>query len=287
MRRCKLLKVAIILTLTRKRSLVRIQSRLEGTLQESGIDRGNVPILSEGESLLGKSARDEYVNAPDKATLEHASANCTVEYKQDPNGANMQPWNLQFPCHISTLRSIYEKQGLFDKTTTPETGKRSLRLNSGEARSGDSISMFGTDEGVAAQESVLFGIPEVIRSHGIHAVFIVATSEEDSPFLTRFLHANNAGVRVVISGATRLFMRGSTAQFRGDMMVSGFPLPSAAVAIGPMLSFEAGGGPCRMSTVEMRKSSRVDAAERVMQNAALELKQCLCSAGLPCRTKAG
>jgi hypothetical protein len=52
-----------------------------------------------------------------------------------------------------------------------------------------------------------------------------------SPFLTRFLHANNAGVRVVILGATRLFMRGSTAQFRDDMMVSGFPFSSAAAQL--------------------------------------------------------
>jgi hypothetical protein len=190
------------------------------TLQKSGIDRGNVAVLSEGESLFGESARDEDINAPDQADV---SANCTVEYTQDTKAASMQPWNLQFPRDISALRSSYEKQGLLDNSTTPETGKRSLHLNSEEARNGDSIRMFGTDETVAAQESVLFGISEFIRSHGIQAVIIVATSEEDSYFLTRFLHANNAGMRVVILGASRLFMRGSTAQFRGDMMVSGFP----------------------------------------------------------------
>ena len=186
------------------------------TLEKSGINRGNVAVLSEGESLFGESAHP--------GDSESAGVINKVECKQDLNADEVQPWNLQFPRDISALRSSYEKQGLLDKEANPETAKRSLQLNPEEGRNGDSIRMFGTDETIAAQESVLFGISEFIRSHVIHAVIIVATSEEDGYFLTRFLNANNAGVRVVILGATRLFMRGSTAQFRGDMMVSGFPL---------------------------------------------------------------
>jgi len=86
------------------------------------------------------------------------------------------------------------------------------------------VRSFGRADTVAAQESVLFGISEFVKAHSIHAVIIVATNEEDRYFLTQFLHANNAGVRVAILSATRLFMRGSTAQFRGDMMVDDLPM---------------------------------------------------------------
>jgi hypothetical protein len=166
-------------------------------LEEMGIPRRNVAVLLEGESLFGESADSE---------------------------SEAGPSNLEFPRDISALRSSYEKQGLLDNPSAADIQKRALHLDSEDARSADSIRSYGQQGTVAAQESVLFGISEFLRAHGIHAVIIVATSEDDGYFLTRFLHANNPGVRVLIAGATRLFMRGPTAEFRGEMVISPFPL---------------------------------------------------------------
>jgi hypothetical protein len=93
-------------------------------------------------------------------------------------------------------------------------------------KQGETVREFGGQGTVAAQESILFGIRNFIRSHGILAVIIVATNEEDRYLLTQFIHANNDCVRVVVLGATRLFMRGSTSQFRGDLIISSFPMMS-------------------------------------------------------------
>lgn len=189
------------------------------TLENSGTKRTNVAVLSEGESLFGEQTPS------DQSKTGDGNRSGSVDPCEGTQPAvSDQPLYLQFPRDISALRSYYEKQGLLDAPANPEAARRSLRLNAEDARNGDSIRMYGADETVAEQEAVLFGISEFIRSHGIHAAVIVATSEEDSLFLTRFLHSNNAGVRVVVMGATRLFMRGSTTQFRGDMMVSSFPL---------------------------------------------------------------
>ena len=185
------------------------------TLDGFGIPQGKVAVLSEGESLYGGS---------ENQSQSSTRAQCCPKPGGDPGASKPEPWKLEFPREISALRLSYEQQGVLDNPSQSETWKRSLHIGGAGDQSGDSIRTFGGDETIAAQESVLFGISEFVRSHAIHAVIIVATSEEDSYFLTRFLHAHNAGVRVVVIGSSRLFMRGSTAQFRGDMMVGSFPL---------------------------------------------------------------
>lgn len=77
---------------------------------------------------------------------------------------------------------------------------------------------------MANQESVLFGISDFLKKHNVRAVVITATNPEDAYFLSEFFHANNGGLRIVTIGGTRLFLRGSTAQFRGDLMVDDFPM---------------------------------------------------------------
>lgn len=190
------------------------------TLNTSGISSDRVAVLSEGESLYGYSEQSSKKRTS-SSPVPQDSQLCkdSTAPTQDP-----QPWSLEFPKDISALRSTYEQQGVLDNSSLSETLKPSLRIGSAEGKNGDAIRVFGGEETVAAQESVLFGISEFLRSHGIHAIIIVATNEEDSYFLTRFYHVNNTGVRVVIIGPSRLFTRGSTAQFRGDMMVGSFPL---------------------------------------------------------------
>jgi len=176
------------------------------TLQRIGIDRSQSVVLGEDESYFGGIYG--LYNGPG--------------YKKDPRSAGM--WSLNFPRDISSLRAGYQKQGIFDAPASAQTWKRFLNLKSDDQNVGDTIPAFGGTTTTTTQEAVLFGISQFLKTHNIRAVIISATNEEDRLFLTQFLHANNPGVRVVVIGATRIFMRGSMAQFRGDMMVDDFPM---------------------------------------------------------------
>lgn len=201
------------------------------TLQWIGIEQKSVATLSEGESAYGRtiSGADKAKKSPDKkpktdcqsnpASSGCASAEPEVEPAETPG-----PWRLSFPRDISSLREGYEKQGIFDTGTQSQPWKRILNLKGDEQGEGDSVRSFGGGATVAAEEATLFGVSDFIRVHGVRAVIISATNEEDRYFLTQFLHVHNADVRVVLIGATRTFMRGSTAQFRGDMVVDDFPM---------------------------------------------------------------
>jgi hypothetical protein len=133
-------------------------------------------------------------------------------------------WTIKFPRDISSLRAGYAQQGLFDEPSPALPWKRVLNFNSETHSDEDTVRQFGGTSTVEAQEAVLLGISNFIKAHGIRAVVISATNEEDRLFLTRFIHSNNGGVRVVVIGASRIFMRGATAQFRGDLIIDDFPM---------------------------------------------------------------
>lgn len=181
-------------------------------LCQFGIEHARIAILTEDESLFGGDSYND-------------SCLCSEQRKPGDNSPRRAA-RISFPRDISALRESYEKQGLLEKNTAGGEVKRYLHLTEEVDKQGDTVREFGGQGTVAAKESVLFGISNFIRSHGILAVIIVATNEEDRYFLTQFIHANNDGVRVVVLGATRLFMRGSTSQFRGDLTISSFPMMS-------------------------------------------------------------
>lgn len=147
-------------------------------------------------------------------------------------------WQIPFPRDISSLRTSYEKQGIFQSNTIAQPWRRNLDLRSDESGEGDTVPAFGNEGTVAQQESIMLGISAFIKAHHIRAIIISATNVQDLYFLTQFLHANNDGLRIVLVGSTRLFLRGNTAPFRGDLIVDSFPmlprLPEwTAGALGP------------------------------------------------------
>jgi hypothetical protein len=183
-------------------------------LNRMAIDRAHTAILSEGESLFG-GLYEHHCEA-------ETPGYCT--WRDSKLAEIVGMWSLYFPRDISSLRAGYEQQGIFDTSPPTQPWKRFLNLKSDEQGEGDSVRSFGGPGTIAAQESVLFGISDFLKAHGIRAVIVSATNEEDRYFLTQFLHAHNGGVRVVVVGSTRLFMRGSTSQFRGDLIVDEFPM---------------------------------------------------------------
>jgi hypothetical protein len=200
------------------------------TLKRIGIEDRFVATLSENESSYGSEKLRAWEPTPNKG------AGYNENSKPDPCDSNRQRlsptdsqqptplWSLSFPRDISSLRAGYEKQGILDNSSPGQPWKRVLELTSDDESEGDTVKSFGGSTTLAAQESVMFGISEFLKAHAIRAVIVSATNEEDSYFLSQFLHAHNSDVRVVIAGTTRVFMRGSTAQFRGDLSVDDFPL---------------------------------------------------------------
>ncbi len=183
-----------------------------------GIAWRQVAILSEGESLYGSVQLNS--SQADGVEEEGPSGfGCTPS-----NQLKVEPWALEFPRDISSLRAGYESQGVFHAPSPAEPWKRVLNLTTGDGGEGDTIRSFGGTSTLAIQEGILLGISGFVRTHSIRAVVVSATNPEDSYFLAQFLHAHNSNVRVVILGTSRIFLRESTAQFRGDMIVDDFPM---------------------------------------------------------------
>lgn len=201
-------------------------------LRRLGIASNVVAILSEGESAYGRSIKN-LGGAADFKQVEERESDCagdqgkTIDLVPTDAGIRSEqtgPWNLSFPRDISKLRAEYEKQGIFNAGSPKQPWPPILDLKDEGQGVGDSVRAFGGAATVASQEAILFGLSEFIKIHQIRAVIISATNEEDRYFLSRFLHAHNTSVRVMVIGTTRLFLRGSTAQFRGDMVVDDFPM---------------------------------------------------------------
>jgi hypothetical protein len=167
-----------------------------------GIENHHIATLSENESLFGW------------VSLGMNSRNA---------GNDSGVWKLSFPRDISSLRAGYEKQGILETHSATQPWNRTLELTNEEEGESDTVRSFGGSSTVGAQESILFGISEFLNKHDVRAVVIIATNEDDRYFLSQFLHAHNSSVRVVVIGTTRVFMRGATAQFRGDLVADDFP----------------------------------------------------------------
>jgi hypothetical protein len=187
-------------------------------LKRLGIGEPCIATLSEDESSYGRSMVDVSVKNEDTQQPE-----CD-EKKDAPGAVDVGSlWSLAYPRDISSLRAGYAQQGILDVTSPAQPWKRSLVLKADDQNEGDTIRSFGGPETIASQESILLGISEFVKEHGIRALIVSGSNEQDLYFLTQFFHAHNSRVRIVVVGNTRLFLRGSTAQFRGDMMVSSFP----------------------------------------------------------------
>jgi len=194
------------------------------TLERIGICQGSVATLSENESMYG------HITLLDSKKEKHQAVGLckdqptgTKDQSSDPKDQPAGMWSLSFPRDISSLRAGYQQQGILQSRSLTQPWNKVLELSGNDESEGDTVKSFGGSATTAAQESVLFGISEFLKKHAIRAVIIVATNEEDRYFLSEFVHAHNSDVRILVIGATRVFMRGSTAEFRGDLLVDDLP----------------------------------------------------------------
>ena len=187
------------------------------TLERIGICQGSVATLSENESMYG------HITLLDSKRQRRQTGRLCRDKSTDTKDQPAGMWSLSFPRDISSLRAGYQQQGILQSRSLTQPWNKVLELSGDDESEGDTVKSFGGSATIAAQESVLFGISEFLKKHAIRAVIIVATNEEDRYFLSEFIHAHNSDVRVVVIGATRVFMRGATAEFRGDLLVDDLP----------------------------------------------------------------
>ena len=197
------------------------------TLERIGISQGSVATLSENESsfghisVFGSNSLFSSGSSSGRVSGHEASKWQTKESDTEQTSGM---WSLSFPRDISSLRAGYQQQGILQNRSITQPWNKVLQLSGSDESEGDTVKSFGGSSTIAVLESILFGISEFLKKHAIRAVIIVATNEEDRYFLSEFIHAHNSDVRIVVLGATRVFMRGSTAMFRGDLLVDDLPL---------------------------------------------------------------
>ena len=184
-------------------------------LQHEGYDLDHVAILSEDQTAFG-------VN-PSKARVRR----CQDESEAD---RAHEPKYFYYPRDIATLRSAYEKQSIFSagkqQASVPSSGLRE-DLSEPASSQHDTVRTYAGQLTPLAQESVLFGITNVLESKNIEFVILRGSNTLDQLFLSEFLRRSYPNGRVVIDGSDLLFRRGMQgASLRGVMLLSPYPLLS-------------------------------------------------------------
>jgi len=198
-----------------------------------------VAILSEDQTAYG-SQRPK--TSPKSTNDQAESAAPTIEAgpKQDDPALkcggttvdHQQPINLYYPRDIASLRSAYEKQSIFSAgkpQSSSDAPSTTLRGDLSEPASSehDSVRDYAGQLTPLAQESVLFGIANVLESKHIDFVILRSTNPLDQLFLSEFLRRSYPTGRVVIDASDLLFRRGMQgASLRGVMLLSTYPLLS-------------------------------------------------------------
>lgn len=207
-------------------------------LQHEGYDLNHVAILSEDQTAFG-SQRQRYLTPKNShsQTLPGLEGRTESEASEDdaklPCAAGIldqRPISLYYPRDIASLRSAYEQQSIFSASkprgNVPST---SLHADLSEPASSehDTVRTYAGQLTPLAQESVLFGITNILDSKHIEYIILRSSNSLDQLFLSEFLRRSYPSGRVVIDGADLLFRNGMQgASLRGVMLLSTYPLLS-------------------------------------------------------------
>lgn len=203
-------------------------------LQGAGYNLSRVAILSEDETAFGKApapptapkspggAKNDPGQPPNR---EQSSPRCGG---QNADGAG-SPTYLYYPRDIATLRSAYERQSIFTagKQSNSSAPSTTLRTDLSEPVSveHDTVRTYAGQLTPLAQESVLFGITNMLENKRIEFVILRSSNTLDQLFLSEFLRRSYPGARIVLDGADLLFRKGMEgASLRGVMLLSTYPL---------------------------------------------------------------
>jgi hypothetical protein len=207
-------------------------------LQRQNYPLDRVAILSEDQTAFGsqrpKSRKPVQTDALAKPVEPAAASASPDDPRVQCNGAilDKQPINLYYPRDIAAVRSAYEKQSIFS-AGQPQAGSQAptttLRgdLSEPDGSEHDAVRSYAGQLTPLAQESVLFGIANVLDTKHVDFVILRSTNPLDQLFLSEFLRRSYPSGRVVIDAGDLLFRRGMQgASLRGVMLLSTYPLLS-------------------------------------------------------------
>jgi hypothetical protein len=198
-------------------------------LHHEGYQLGKVAILSEDETAFGREPSRESGKSAQPGSVGNktspAHSGCW-----DQANPEESPIYLYYPRDIATLRSAYEQQSIFSAGKPQGNAPTStLRGDLSEPASSehDTVRTYAGQLTPLGQESVLFGIANVLNAKYIEFVILRSSNTLDQLFLSEFLRRSYPGGRVVIDGSDLLFRRGMQgASLRGVLLLSPYPLLS-------------------------------------------------------------
>jgi hypothetical protein len=182
--------------------------------EQKGFDPRKVAILSEDETAYGRSV------AGDKATNQTPCLDKALR--------------LYYPRNISALRGAYQTRSLFAAGSNPQTADTQrttlptdLADPSGKVH--DYIESYGGSQTPLAQEALLLGIVEALRSLDARYVILSSSSTLDQLFLSNFIHRTFPNGRIVLLSSDLTFARerGATG-LSGVLTLSSYPLAPLA-----------------------------------------------------------
>ena len=138
---------------------------------------------------------------------------------------------LYYPRDISTLRSAYQKQSIFNSASgQPDQGaapRNSLPSDLADpaGKEHDTVRTYAGNQTPLSQEAELLGVVGALRSHRAQFVVLISSNTLDPLFLANFLRREYPEARVVVLNSDLLFQRGRDAmQLSGVMTLSTYPL---------------------------------------------------------------
>ena len=190
-------------------------------LKGQGTEGKDVAIISEDETAYANPQEAE--PAPVTPKQLHS---CEPHYSLES-----RPLHLSYPRDISALRTAYDKQSIFNtSSSTQHTARRILQqsdddLPDASTNNGDTVPAFSGDVTPVAEEAVLYGIVSYLRTHHTRFLLLRCSNQLDFLFLTRFFHQAYPEGRIVTVGTDLLFRREiDSTEFRGVMALSTYPL---------------------------------------------------------------
>jgi hypothetical protein len=183
-----------------------------------------VAILSEDETAYGTALPWDSDDTPNNSRIrQERLLRCGC------NNAGT-PISLSYPRDIANLRSAYEQQSIFSvgkkQANTPSTTLRG-DLSESKPSEHDTVHTYADQLTPLAQESVLFGIANILQLKKIEFIILRSSNSLDQLFLSEFLRRSYPSGRIVLDGSDLLFRRGMEgASLRGVMLLSTYPLMS-------------------------------------------------------------
>ncbi len=190
-------------------------------VQDRGHALSEVAVLSEDETAYG--------GLPD-AVKKGAVATDALSPCEPPYSPNNRPVHMYYPRDISAIRSAYQEQSIFTtgsslETASPPHTVLRPQYEPPTSTETDSIEPFSGQGMALTQEAQLYGIVNLLKTHGIRYIILRSTNSLDYLFLVRFLHRAYPTAYIVTMGSDMLFGREvDSTEFRGVLALSVFPL---------------------------------------------------------------